>query len=158
VITVAHASPTLFDGLAPEQAARVAALGRRVHLTSGAVLFALGAPAEHLFVVERGRVILTLPIEIAGREEDVLVEERLPGEILGWSALIPPHRFTLKATAPLDTQVLAFSRTTLLEHFGQHPGVCCTVLRNLAIVLGQRLLVFQTMWLREMQRTVELRS
>jgi hypothetical protein len=28
---------------------------------------------------------------------------------------------------------------------------------NLASVIGQRLQLFQTMWLREMQRTVELR-
>ena len=45
--------------------------------------------------------------ESRGREEDVLIEEREAGQTLGWSALIPPHRFTLKATAPLDTDVLA---------------------------------------------------
>ena len=32
-----------------------------------------------------------------------------------------------------------------------------TVTRNLAAVIGHRLEVFQTMWLREMQRVVELR-
>jgi hypothetical protein len=86
------------------------------------------------------------------------VEERLPGQALGWSALIPPHRFTLKAVAPLDTQVLAFSRAALFQLFAVRPAVGYTVTRNVAAVVGQRLQVFQAMWLREMERVVQLRG
>ncbi len=37
------------------------------------------------------------------------------------------------------------------------PTVGYTVSRNVASVIGHRLEVFQTMWLREMQRVIELR-
>ncbi len=80
------------------------------------------------------------------------MEERSAGQTLGWSALIPPHRFTLKATAPIETDLLAFRRGPLLDYLAAHPEVGYPVTRNLAAVVGQRLQVFQAMWLREMQR------
>ena len=146
----------LLAGLADGDAARVMALGVSLSLGAGPVLCDIGTEADTIYVIERGRMMLTLPIRVAGREEPVLIEEREAGQALGWSALIPPHRFTLKATAPLDTVVMSFPRAALLEHFSAHPAVGYVVMRNVAAVTGHRLQVFQTMWLREMQRTVAL--
>jgi CRP-like cAMP-binding protein len=151
-------SPDLFRGLQPEAAASVMALGAPRLVSSGTELFRLGDAADHLFVIARGRVALTLPMHVAGREEDLLIEERLPGETIGWSALIPPHRFTLKATAQLDGEVVAFARADLLEHLSRHPAVGFTIAGNVAEIVGARLQVFQAMWLRQMQRVVELRT
>ncbi len=147
----------LLNGLTPEQAGEVLALGKRLIVASGAELFHLGDEAETLFVIQRGRIRLTLPMEVRGRDEDVLVEERAPGQTVGWSALIPPYRFTLTARAPLETEVITLTREALRSHFAAHPEVGQAVSLNLAAVIGQRLQLFQTMWLREMQRTVELR-
>jgi len=155
---MASDQPELLAGLAPGDAAGVLALGSRVTLGVGEVLFNLGDVADSLFVVERGRIDLSLPMQVRDQESDVLVEERLPGQALGWSALIPPHRFTLKAVAPLETQLLAFPREALVEHFTARPLVGYTVTRNVAAVVGQRLQVFQAMWLREMQRVVQLQG
>ena len=148
--------PDLFKGLTPEEALQTLAFGSRMTVASGAELFRLGDPADRIYVIERGRVHLTLPMEVRGREENILVEERNPGQTVGWSALIPPFRFTLTAAAPLETELIAFSRKALREHFAAHPAVGYAVSINLAAVIGQRLQLFQTMWLREMQRTVEL--
>ena len=81
--------------------------GKRLVLTTGEELFHLGDAAESIYLVVRGRLRLTLPMQVRGREEDVLVEERSSGQTVGWSALIPPYRFTLTATAPLETEVIA---------------------------------------------------
>lgn len=147
----------LLDGLTAEESAAVKALGTRVALAAGDTLFHLGSEADRLFVVERGRVALSLPMHVGRREEEVLVEERLPGQAVGWSALVPPYRFTLTATAQLETEVLALPRQALLDHFAANPHVGYVVTRNVAAVTGQRLQVFQTMWVREMQRMVLLR-
>lgn len=149
--------PDLLRGLSARDAAQIIALGSRITLSSGKRLFALGESADRLFIVERGRIKLTLPMQVRGQEEQVAVEERSPGETVGWSALIPPYRFTLAAIAPLETDVLALSRDALHDYFEAHPEVGYSVSLNLAAVIGQRLQLFQTMWLREMQRTVELR-
>jgi CRP-like cAMP-binding protein len=150
--------PELLRGLSDPEAAGMLKLGTRSRLASGTVLFALGDAAETVYLLERGRVALTLPVQIGGREEDVLVEERQAGQAVGWSALIPPHRFTLKATALVETELLSLPRTPLLEFFAANPTVGYAVTRNLAAVVGQRLQVFQAMWLREMQRVIDVRS
>jgi CRP/FNR family transcriptional regulator, cyclic AMP receptor protein len=154
---MANGAPDLLKGLSDAQAAQLLALGERVRLASGQRLFDLGEEARCLHLIERGRIVLTLPMQVQGQAQDVFVEERLPGQALGWSALIPPHRYTLKAAAQLDTELLALPREALLAHFAAQPAVGSLVTRNVAALMGQRLQVFQTMWLREMQRSIELR-
>jgi CRP-like cAMP-binding protein len=148
----------LLAGLAAEEAAAVLALGSRTALSAGQVLFDLGDAADSLFVVESGRVALSLPLKLRDGNRDVLIEERSAGQALGWSALVPPHRFTLKATAAIDTEVLALPRAALFEHFAAHPAVGYAVTRNVSAVVGHRLQVLQAMWLREMQRVVDIRG
>lgn len=146
----------LLNGLASEDAAALVALGTRLRLPAGSVLFSLGDEADSAYAIETGRISLTLPMQVNGREQDVLVEERVAGETVGWSALVPPHRFTLTATTLIDSEVIAFSRAALLEHFAARPAVGLAVTRNLSAVVGQRLQVLQAMWLREIQRVVQL--
>jgi CRP-like cAMP-binding protein len=150
--------PELLRGLPAEAADRIIAMGTTVSLPSGTVLFRLGESADHLFIVRQGRIALTLPLQVLGREENVLIEERGPGQALSWSALIPPHRLTLTATATTDAEVLALPRDALLAHFEQEPAVGYAVARHAVAVAGQRLQVFQAMWLREMQRLVQMRA
>jgi CRP-like cAMP-binding protein len=148
----------MLQGVSATDAARLIALGSRVHVPTGAQLFELGTEARDVFLIERGRIALTLPMVFGDRQEDILVEERTAGQLVGWSGLIPPHRFTLKASAQIDTDVLALPRAPVLEFFEANPAIGYVVLRNLAAVVGQRLQVTQAMWLREMQRFVESRS
>jgi CRP/FNR family cyclic AMP-dependent transcriptional regulator len=149
--------PDLLKGLPKEAVDETLALGSSIFLNGGDELFPLGAEADCLYLVARGRINLTLPMQVRGNEQDVLVEERVPGQTVGWSALTPPYRFTLRATAPLATQVISLSREVLCDHFRKHPDIGYTVTLNLAGVIGQRLQLFQAMWLREMERMVELR-
>lgn len=147
--------PDLLRGLSPEEATEALNLGSRITVASGSELFKLADLADRLYIIESGRVRLTLPIQIRGEEQEILVEERTAGQTVGWSALIPPYRFTLKATVPLETEVIALSREALKEFFDSRPAAGYTIAMNLASVIGERLQVFQVMWLREMQRMVE---
>jgi len=149
-------APELFDGVSPEATADILALGTARAVARDEVIFDLGADAASLFVVQRGRVALTLPMNIRGQDQDVLLEERGPGQTIGWSALIPPHRFTLKATAPMPTEVLAVPRDGLTRYMVEHPSTGYRIACNVAAIVGQRFQVFQAMWLREMERVVKL--
>jgi CRP-like cAMP-binding protein len=149
----------LLNGLSPAEAEQVLKLGTRLIVPSGTLLFQLGEPADRLFLTERGRIQLTLPMQVRGREENVFVEERSPGQTVGWSALIPPYRFTLTATAALhEAEVIALPREALLGYFAANPAAGYKIALNLAVVMGHRLQLFQTMWVREMQRTLEVHS
>ena len=150
-------SADLLRGLEESEAGRVLALGKRIVLTTGAELFHLGDAAENIYLVTRGRLRLTLPLQVCDREEDVLVEEGCCGQAVGWSALIPPYRFTLTATASFETELIALPREALNRYFAEHSETGQAVAWNLSCIIGQRLHLFQTMWLREIQRMVELR-
>jgi CRP-like cAMP-binding protein len=146
----------LLAGLDDREAAGVLALGLPVSLAAGEVLFRLGAEAASLYIVRSGLITLSMPMQVGGRDEDVRIDERGPGQTLGWSTLIPPHHFTLKAAAPDASELLVFPREALLQHLASRPAVGFAVWRNVAALVGQRLQVFQAMWLREMQRTVNV--
>ncbi len=148
----------LLNGLASVEVEQVLGLGSRLSLPSGTPLFRLGDPADRLFLTTRGRIRLTLPMQIRGQEENILAEEISAGQIVGWSALIPPYLFTLSAATLLETEVIALPREALHAYFAANPAAGCKIAQNLAIVVGHRMHLFQTMWLREMQRTVEVHS
>ena len=142
-------------GLQPDEVGQLLELGTQRSLSVGEVVFDLGDEARVLFLVRTGRVDLTLPLRVGGREEDVSVEERVPGQMLGWSALIPPHRFTLKATAGIETELLALPRDQLLDFLSGRPEVGWRVMANVAAIVGHRFQLFQAMWLRQVQYAVE---
>lgn len=147
----------LLQGLNQEEGRKILALGTQMTLQSGEELFRLGADAKCIYVIAQGRIDLTMPMQIRGKDQDVLVEERRQGQTVGWSALIPPYRFTLRAVAPLRAEVIAISRDALNDHFRAHPDVGYAVTLNVAAVVGQRLSLFEAMWAREMSRMVEMR-
>jgi len=147
-------SELLLD-LPPEAARSVLALGTPATLEAGTVLFDLGGDADRLFLIRRGRISLTLPMKVEGRVADVLVEEKVGGEVVGWSAIIPPHRFTLKAAATTETSILAVPREPLLSLLAEQPALGYALTRSVARIMGQRLQLFQAMWLRQMQRLLE---
>ena len=79
-----NAHTDLFRGLEAADIGRITALGARRHLPSGDVLFALGADANDVFLIERGSMALTMPLRVGAGDTDVLVEERTAGQMVGW--------------------------------------------------------------------------
>ena len=148
----------LFEGLPTNQLDGLLSFASPISLRKGEELFGLGTQASGVFLVNDGQVRLSLPLKVGDRELDVMVGERMGGHMVGWSGLIPPHRFTVKATAATDSHLLGLPRPALLEFFNENPGLGYAVYSNLAKIVGQRLQVFQTMWIREMQHVVNSKT
>jgi CRP-like cAMP-binding protein len=155
---MAVAESELLAGLDAETTSAVLELGSRVELAARRVLFSLGESADNLFLIERGTISLTLPMQLNGESADILVEEKAAGQVVGWSAVIPPHRFTLEAMARTDSAVISIPRSALLRYFDQHPRAGYVFTRNIAAIVGGRLQVFQAMWLRQLQRMLEMQG
>lgn len=145
----------LLRGVNPDDVSRILSLGTTRALVPGEVVFDLAEEAASLYLVAEGMIELTLPLRVGGKPKYVPVEERVRGQMLGWSALVPPYRFTLRATAGTETELLSLPRDGLQEFFSFHPELGLVVMTNLATIVGQRFQVFQTMWLRQVQRVLE---
>jgi len=145
----------LFRDLARDDVRDVLAIGRARPLDAGRYLFLLGDNADEFFVVLAGRLDLCLPITLHGTVKDVRVESVGVGQALGWSALVRPYRFTLSARATEPSEVIAFARVDLQDLFETHPAIRFAFLTRVSEVVGTRLVTFQALWVRELQRAVE---
>jgi CRP-like cAMP-binding protein len=90
----------LFAGLPPDALAALAAAASRRRLRDGEALFEQGQPAENLYVVERGSLVL----RAAEGARSVIVESLSPGDIVGWSAMREGAvtLSTARAAGPVD--------------------------------------------------------
>lgn len=148
----------LFQGMSPDGIRRLSAIGRSRVLAAGDYLFLLGDHAECLYVVAAGSVDLCLPMSLRGVVRDIPVESATVGKALGWSALVKPYRFTLSARAAEPAEVIGFARGELQGLFDVAPEVGNRLLANLSELVGVRLLTFQALWVRELQRALDAES
>lgn len=144
----------IFGELQDAEAARLLAVARSREYHKGECLFLLGDHADRLYIVLTGRVELTFPLSFGGTVREVSVESKTPGSVLGWSALVKPHRFTLSARAAETSELATFSRTDLQRVFAAEPRIGWVVIQHIAEVVGRRLLQVQALWARELQRVV----
>jgi CRP-like cAMP-binding protein len=133
--------------LGPETQARLAGLARIEHAPAGQVLLREGEHTEDFSIVMSGRVALRMLVPERGMATILTVE---PGDILGWSALLPPHRATSHAFAIEDTTLLALRGEDLramlrADHAlaaNVYPRVLQAVARRLAATRFQLLDLF----------------
>jgi CRP-like cAMP-binding protein len=82
-------------GLEPETATRLAELARAYHAEPGQELFREGDQSELFGVVIRGRIALRTLVPERGPITILTIE---PGDVFGWSTVVPPYRSTSSAT------------------------------------------------------------
>lgn len=145
----------LFENLDDEGRRRLSAMIKRRTLERDEYLFLLGDSATDFFVLVKGKVDLCLPMRLRGVLKDVSVESVAVGQALGWSALVKPYRFTLSARATEPSEVVCLARRDLLDLFEADLRIGYAFFTKISEVVGIRLLTFQALWMRELQRAFE---
>jgi CRP-like cAMP-binding protein len=106
------AAAWLTHALSPTVRIRLAELGRLVTAADGAVLMREGEPSDFLAIVLEGRVALRVRVPERGQVTILTVE---PGDVLGWSAVVPPFRATSTAVAQGSTELAHFDGPALRD-------------------------------------------
>lgn len=148
----------VFQGLSSDERGRLASIGRTRSLQPGDYLFILGDDATDFYVVGKGKLDLCFPVRLRGLVREISVESVGPGQALGWSALVKPYRFTLSARATEPSEVIGFARRDLLARFDSQPRTGYTFFTRIAEIAGIRLLKFEALWVRELQRVLEFET
>jgi CRP-like cAMP-binding protein len=99
-------------GLGRAEQRRVAEIALIATFEPGRVLLREGEPTTHLGIVRSGRVALRAHVPGRGAVTVLTVEA---GDILGWSAVVPPYRATLTAIVVEPTEALLFQAHALRE-------------------------------------------
>ncbi len=124
-----------FEGLDESVAALVAGCAHNVHFRPGEHLFREGDPADTFFVVRHGRVAL----EVRGAAgPSVVVDTVHDDDVIGWSWLVPPHRWMFDARATDQTSAIAFDAVCLREKATADPVVGYALLQRVVTVMAAR--------------------
>jgi CRP-like cAMP-binding protein len=123
----------------------------------GRIVLSHGEEACDLMIVASGAIQLEFPLTILGESRSIPFQAKTRGDVIGWSALVPPYRFTLSARVSGEARVMVFPRAELTARLEADPGLGLQVMKNLASIIGQRLHLTQEMWSREIQRGLQER-
>jgi CRP-like cAMP-binding protein len=106
--------------------ARAAMADRSRTLTyePGEVILREGRPTPFLGLVEAGRVAIRVDVPARGPHTVVTLE---PGDLIGWSAVVPPYRATADAVAQLPVRIRAFDAEALRALLAADCGIAAQV-------------------------------
>jgi len=126
----------LFSGLSCEQREMLRPLFVPVDCYSGTALFEQGDPADYLYLVIVGEVV----IQFKPDDGPVIMVARVrPGGIVGWSAALGSRSYTSGATCEEYTQMLRLRGRDLRVLCEEHPETGILILERLATVIAERL-------------------
>ena len=125
-----------FSGLAPEFVEFLAAHATSRRLAEGEALFRYGERADRFYLVSTGHVSVDVPA-IAGPALEL--QDLGPGAVVGWSWLIPPHRWNFEARAITRSEVVEFDGAAVLAHCEDNARFGYELLKHFAALMSERL-------------------
>jgi len=125
----------LFADLDPQHIHTLAEFSDERAIPAVQNLFSQNQPAKSFYMIISGRVVVETPA-IYG---PTLTLQELSSGILGWSWMIPPYRWHFQARAEVDSTVVEFDGTKLLELCESDPAFGYQLLKRFAALMGERL-------------------
>jgi CRP-like cAMP-binding protein len=126
----------VFAGLESDQLELIAGCGRNVTFEAGERLFREGDEADTFFLIRRGIAALDTYVPNRGA---LTVDTVGPGEIAGWSWLVPPYRWHFTGRAVQDVHAVQFDGACLRGKCEQDPVLGYDLTSRFAQVLVERL-------------------
>ncbi|UXA17332.1 Crp/Fnr family transcriptional regulator [Mycobacterium sp. SMC-4] len=127
---------TITASLNPATRQALASAGRPVSYPCGQRLFSEGQPAERLWLIRSGQVMLDSCVPGRGA---VAVQTLGPGDLLGWSWLVAPYRWQFGARTTQAVEAIEFDAATLIELAEADPEIGHAMTRMLLGVVLDRL-------------------
>ena len=124
---------TQLDAAARDALARI---GRLIAVPAGTVLMRETEPNDMMAIVLDGRVSLRMRVPERGQVSIVTIE---PGDVVGWSALVPPYRATSTAVVLVDTELAQFDGPLLREAIDADPTLAAQLYPVLLKAVARRL-------------------
>jgi len=126
----------VFEGLEQEELELIAGCGKNIAVDAGERLFREGDDANTFFLVREGLVALDAYVPNRGQ---VTVVTCGPGEIVGWSWLVPPYKWRLTARVVESARVVEFDGACLRRKCDEIPALGYDLLSRIAGDLADHL-------------------
>jgi CRP-like cAMP-binding protein len=132
----AFASHTFLSGLGERHRTLLASGARPFTAAPGELLAREGETAKTFYLIQAGHVALDLHAPGLGAAS---IQTVGPGEIVGWSWLVPPHRWQFDCRAVDPIQGLVFDAEWLREQCDKDHELGYYLLKQLVTVIASRL-------------------
>ena len=126
----------LFQGLSKDDLTMIAGCGSNVQFKAGTYLFHEGDPSDQFYLIRHGAVALEIASPERGR---VVISTLGPGDLLGWSWLVPPYRKQSDARAVGLVRATAFDGACIRKKCDADPRLGYELLKRLAQIMEERL-------------------
>lgn len=126
----------VFSDLAPEHIEVLANHVDEKAFAAGEVLFRQDDSAEKFYILIDGSVEVGVP-SIMGPA--LVVQTLGQNDILGWSWLIPPYKWTFEAKADRESKLLIFDGKSLLQYCEQNTDFGYALMKRFAGLMSERL-------------------
>jgi CRP-like cAMP-binding protein len=123
-------------GLDPRHLRRLTGLASQKSFDAHQMLFYEGHPANEFYLVGRGKV--GIETALLGCE-GILIQSQSPGDVVGWSWLLPPYEWHYSARAQEPTEVIALDGKALRALCEQDHDLGYEIMKRFALVIVQRL-------------------
>ncbi len=125
-----------FSELSDEHRQQVAGCGTLVRLARGTHLFVAGEPANEFFLLQDGVIALELATPaVAGFRFETLGT----GDVVGWSWLFAPHRWSFDGYVVEDANVVRFDGDCVRAKCDQDHELGYALMKRFAQVVVKRL-------------------
>ena len=124
----------VFQGINKETMANIAATAVEESHPQGSVLFRRGDAARYFYILKAGRIRLT--VGTTGLLARVYGE---PGDPFGWSSMTGRETYVASVECVSPVQVIKLDRDRLTQVLDQDPVSGIRFLRQLAAMIGDRL-------------------
>jgi len=126
----------LFHDLDADMLATLAACASEVHFPAGHVIFREGEDAHRFYVIREGTVALeAFHLELGS----IALQTLEPGDVLGWSWLVPPYKWHFDARCLTDVRAFVLDGAVLRSKCMEEPRLGYELLQRFAMLLEQRL-------------------
>lgn len=106
------------------------------HFKAGEVIFREGDLADRFLLIAKGKVVLESG---AAYGEPVIIETIGPGDLLGWSWMMPPYRWHFTARAVEPTEAIYFAGAILHEYCERDHSLGFELHKRMSEVMMKRL-------------------
>ena len=126
----------IFRALDAEARRLIAGCSINEQFRAQSFIFREGQPANRFYLIRHGKV--TIEVYVPGREPIVL-ETLHRGDVLGWSWIAPPYRWSFDARAVEQTRAIGVDAECLRTKCEQDPKLGFTLYKSFISVVANRL-------------------
>ena len=103
---------------------------------AGETIFREGEPANRFYLIEKGKVVLESGAEYG---EPVVIQTIGPGDLLGWSWMMPPYVWHFTARAVESTEAIHFVGSILRQYCEKDHSLGFELHKRMSAVMMKRL-------------------